>query len=404
MPVCTDYSLKRKMFSSSYFLFCPWTLIFAPNLGVGMALKSFKSLLVAVFSLIILLFSNMSKGAPQGAPRGEAAHEGSGHFDAGYTILHHVGDGYEFHFFNIGGHKVAIPLPVLLYSPQRGWSFFSSSHIMEGETFNGYKLDDTYIVPVGEDGHVDPSVKVYDLSLSRNVVQMLLAAIVLVWLMLSVAGKYKKNGFKSAPSGAQGFVEPVIVFLRDQVAVPNLGTNALRYMPFLLTIFFFILVNNLFGLIPGSANVTGNIAVTMVLALITFVVILFSSNRHYWGHIFWPPNVPFGIKLILIPVEIISNLFVKPAALMIRLFANMVAGHIVIVTFVSLIFIFAELSQFIGWGFSPVSIAFVVFITMIELLIAFVQAFIFTMLSAVFISQASEGDHEHGGHDDPVII
>jgi len=370
-----------------------------------MGLRTFKSLLVAAFSVVTVLFSTASSA--QGSQTGSPVPAGAvapGHFDAGYTILHHVGDGYEFHFFTIGNFKAAIPLPVVLYSPQRGVSIFSSSHIVEGEAYEGYKLDDTNIVPVKEDGSLDHGVKVYDLSLTRNVVQMLLAAIVLVWLMLSVAAKYKKNGYKSAPSGAQGFVEPMILFIRDEVAVPNLGTNAIRFMPFLLTVFFFILVNNIFGLIPGSANVTGNIAVTMVLALIAFIVILFSSNRHYWGHIFWPPNIPFGIKLILIPVEFISNLFVKPAALMIRLFANMVAGHIVIVTFVSLIFIFGELNQYVGWGFSPVSIAFVVFITLIEILIAFVQAFIFTMLTAVFVSQACEGEHDHGGHDDPVII
>ena len=366
---------------------------------------TFKSLLVAAFSVVIVAFCNISPArAQQGGSEAPAAKEAPGHFDAGYTILHHIGDGYEFHFFTIGKFKAAVPLPVVLYSPERGLSVFSSSHIMEGETYQGYKLDDTKIVPVKEDGSLDPTVRVYDLSLTRNVVQMLLSALVLMWLMVSVGVKYKRNGFKSAPSGAQGFVEPVILFIRDEVAVPNLGTNARRFMPFLLTVFFFILVNNLFGLIPGSANVTGNIAVTMVLALIAFIVILFSSNRHYWGHIFWPPNIPFGIKFILIPVEFLSNLVVKPAALMIRLFANMVAGHIVIVTFVSLIFIFAELSQFVGWSFSGVSVAFVIFITLIEILIAFVQAFIFTMLTAVFISQACEGEHDHGGHDDPVII
>ena len=360
---------------------------------------TFKSLLVATFSAIIAIFFNVSSVRAQEAPK-----EVPQHFDAGSTIFHHIGDGYEFHFFTIGKFEAAFPLPVILYSPQRGLSVFSASHILEGAVYNGYKLDDVYIIPVKEDGSKDTSVKLYDLSLSRNVVQMLLAAIVLVWLMLSVAKKYKQNGFKTAPSGAQGFVEPVILFIRDEVAVPNLGTNAIKFMPFLLTVFFFILVNNLFGLIPGSANVTGNIAVTMVLALIAFVAILFSSNKHYWGHIFWPPGMPLGVKLIMIPVEFLSNLFVKPAALMIRLFANMVAGHIVIITFVSLIFIFGELNQYIGWGFSPVSVAFVIFITLIEVLVAFIQAFIFTMLTAVFISQAKEGDHEHGGHDDPVII
>jgi F-type H+-transporting ATPase subunit a len=370
-----------------------------------MVSKTFKSILVATLSLVIVLFSNTSfaKGSQDSSSAAPAKAE-SAPFDAGYTILHHIGDGYEFHFFEYGGHKVAFPLPVILYSPQKGLDVFSSSHIVEGEIYKGYKLDDHKIIAVNADGTEDASVKVYDLSLTRNVVQMLLAAFLLVWLMLSVGKKYKQNGFKTAPSGAQGFVEPVIVFLRDEVAVPNLGTNAIKFMPILLTIFFFILVNNIFGLIPGSANVTGNIAVTMVLALVSFIIILFSSNKHYWEHIFWPPNVPILVRVILIPVEIISNLFVKPAALCIRLFANMVAGHIVIVTFVCLIFIFSALSAYVGGGFTIVSVAFVVFITLIEILVAFIQAFIFTMLTAVFISQAKEGDHEHGGHDDPVII
>lgn len=370
-----------------------------------MVSKTFKSLLVATLSLFIVLFGNTSyaQGSQDPSPAAPAKAE-SAPFDAGYTILHHIGDGYEFHFFEVGGHKIAFPLPVILYSPQKGLDIFSSSHIVEGEVYKGYKLDDHKIIAVNSDGTEDASVKVYDLSLTRNVVQMFLAAFLLVWLMLSVGKKYKQNGFKTAPSGAQGFVEPIIVFIRDEVAVPNLGTNAIKYMPILLTIFFFIGINNLLQLLPGSANVTGNIAVTLALALISFVVILFSSNRHYWQHIFWPPNIPVGVKLILIPVEIISNLFVKPAALCIRLFANMVAGHIVIVTFVSLIFIFGGLQAYIGWGFSPVSVAFVIFITLIEVLVAVIQAFIFTMLTAVFISQAKEGEHDHGGHDDPVII
>ena len=163
-------------------------------------------------------------------------------------------------------------------------------------------------------------------------------------------------------------------------------------LPYLLTVFFFILINNIFGLIPGSANVTGNIAFTAVLGLISFVVILFSSNTHYWGHIFNPPGVPLGVKFILVPVEFLS-VFIKPFALIIRLFANMVAGHIIIICLISLIFIFGQLNPVAGWGASPLSIAFTVFIYLIEVLVAFLQAFIFTMLTAVFIGQAFEGEH-----------
>jgi F-type H+-transporting ATPase subunit a len=178
------------------------------------------------------------------------------------------------------------------------------------------------------------------------------------------------------------------------VAVPNLGHKAMKYLPYLLTVFFFILINNIIGLIPGTANVTGNIAFTAVLGLISFIVILASSNKHYWLHIFNPPGVPLGVKFILVPVEFLS-VFIKPFALIIRLFANMVAGHIIIICLISLIFIFAQLNQYAGWGASPLAIGFTIFIYFIEVLVAFLQAFIFTVLTAVFIGQAIEGDHSH---------
>jgi F-type H+-transporting ATPase subunit a len=192
-------------------------------------------------------------------------------------------------------------------------------------------------------------------------------------------------------------LEPIITFVRDEVAKPNLGSNYLRFLPFLLTVFFFILVNNIFGLIPGSANVTGNIAFTVVLGLLSFVVIMFSSNKYYWGHIFNPPGVPFFVKLILVPVEVLG-VFIKPFALIIRLFANMVAGHIIIICLISLIFIFGELTPIAGWVSSPLAIGFTVFIYMIEVLVAFLQAFIFTMLTAVFIGQAVEEAHHEESH------
>ena len=218
-------------------------------------------------------------------------------------------------------------------------------------------------------------------------------------------------GSHAAPSGLQNAIEPVITFIKDEVAIINLGHKYKKYMPYLLTVFFFILINNIFGLIPGTANVTGNIAFTMVLALISLVVILLSTTKHFWGHIFWPPGVPLPVKFILVPVEF-AGIFIKPMALMIRLFANMVAGHIVITCFIMLIFIFGGMSKVAGWGFSPVSILFTVFIYLIEILVAFIQAFIFTNLTAVFIGQAMEGDHAHDdhkhedadGYNDPVII
>src|SRR5688500_16020454 len=222
--------------------------------------------------------------------------------------------------------------------------------------------------------------------------------------MVGIARKYRKGvGVTTAPTGWQNLMEPIITFVRDDVAKPNLGHKYKKYLPYLLTVFFFILINNLFGLIPGSANVTGNIAFTLVLAAISFVIILISTNKHYWAHIFNPP-VPMGVKPILVPVEILG-VFTKPFALMIRLFANMIAGHIIIICLISLIFIFGSLSAGIGWGFSPLSVAFVIFIYLIELLVAFLQAYIFTNLTAVFIGQAFEGGHDDAdAHTDPVIV
>lgn len=364
-----------------------------------------KSLVVAIFSLFLISIT----GTVSAQENHNSADQGQMHdtnavneqkakkplFDANEVIFGHILDAHEFHFLTYKGSNghdthLSIPLPVLLYSPQKGISFFNYSKFHHGEQeVDGYKLVDHHIVPV------DPSVTVYDISFTRNVVQMLLAMFLLMYIMISVGRNYKNGqGVKTAPKGLQSFLEPVVTFVRDEVAKPNLGHKYEKFLPFILTLFFFILINNIFGLIPGSANVTGNIAFTLVLAAITFLVIIFSSNKHFWGHIFWPP-VPHGIKPILIIVELLG-VFTKPFALMIRLFANMMAGHIIIICLISLIFIFGALSPVIGWSFSPISIAFSTFIYLIEILVAFIQAFIFANLAAVFIGQAFEGEHaEH---------
>jgi F-type H+-transporting ATPase subunit a len=366
-----------------------------------MLAKGTKTLLAAVFSTIILFFSNTILANPQEPEHGEEQHaaaEKEG-FNAKEVIFGHIMDAHEFHFAEYKGsdghkHPITIPLPVILYSPTKGVSVFMSSKFEHGHAeVDGYKLN-----AEGKIEAVDGS-KVYDFSLTRNVVQMLLALGLLLWILLSVAKMYAKGaGVTSAPKGKQNVIEILVTFIRDQVAKPNLGHKTNKYLPFLLTVFFFIFINNIFGLIPGSANVTGNIAFTAVLGIITFLVILFSTNGHFWGHIFNPPGVPFGVKFILVPVEFLG-IFIKPFALIIRLFANMVAGHIIILCLISMIFIFAEkIATGAGWGMSPVSLAFTIFIYFIELLVAFLQAFIFTMLSAVFIGQAFEGEHHEEGH------
>ncbi len=357
---------------------------------------SLKSLLVAVFSVFCLLMAQPGWAKEDQPGNGETKKEEK--FDAAHVIMEHVKDGHSFHFFTIGDFHATLHLPIIIYSPSKGWSVFSSSHFgHEGETvYNGYKLEQGAIVAVNESGEIDKIVKIYDFSITRNVFQMVLSLILLVWLMVSIASKYKKGkGVTTAPTGWQNAIEPVITFVRDDVGKPNLGHAYTKYMPYLLTVFFFILIGNIFGLVPSAANVTGNTAFTAVLGIISLVVILFSSNRHYWAHIFWPPGVPFLVKVILVPVELAGVLIIKPAALIIRLFANMIAGHIIITSFISLIFIFGSMSRIAGWSFSPISILFTVFIYMIEILVAFIQAFIFTNLTAVFIGQAFEGSHEH---------
>ena len=394
-----------------------------------MFLKRFKCLSVATFSIFFLLISAIGfaqdqhqheEGADQGHAKQEQSHDKGKKegFNASEVIFGHVLNAHEFHFLDIGDHPVTLPLPVILYSPQRGLTAFMSSKFKHGhDAYKGYRLVEGEIKPVLADGvTIDETTKVYDISLTRNVVQMILALAIFTWIMLSIAKRYKSGqGVTSAPKGSQSFMEPIIVFIREEVAKPNLGHKYEKYLPYLLTIFFFILINNIFGLIPGSANVTGNIAFTMIMGLISFVVILFNANSHYWKHIFNPPGVPTGVKFILVPVEFLG-IFIKPFALIIRLFANMLAGHIIIICLISLIFIFGELSPIGGWAASPLSIAFTVFIYLIEVLVAFLQAFIFTMLTSVFIGQAIEeshhGDDHHGheqdkhttaGYDDPVI-
>jgi len=387
-----------------------------------MTSRLMKSFAVAAFSLFLLVIylPSFATGGD-----GENGGEKKKSFNAQEVIFGHILDGHDFHFFEITHADstktvVGIPLPVILYSPQRGLDVFMSSAFHHGEHQHaGYRLlNAEYLDKLKEQGHDlkkeglsagkiiavdandnwDKSIKFYDISLTRNVVQMILALALLVWIMMTIAKRYQKgHGVKSAPTGMQNLLEPIVTFVRDEVAKPNLGDKWEKYLPYILTVFFFILINNLLGLIPGSANVTGNIAFTLILGLISFAVILVSSKKHYWGHIFNPPGMPLGVKLILVPVEFLS-VFIKPMALIIRLFANMVAGHIIIICLISLIFIFAGLNRYAGWGTSIFSIPFTIFIYFIEILVAFIQAYVFAMLTAVFVGQAFEEAHHDEAH------
>ncbi|RYF78666.1 MAG: ATP synthase F0 subunit A [Cytophagaceae bacterium] len=348
-----------------------------------------------------LLFSTVAGAFAQEhtAEGGHEAHaEEKKGFKVGDMITHHISDdkGWEF------AHGLTLPLPVILYTADRGVEVFSSSRLAHGEVYNGYKLEHGHVHRVDEAGKPVEDVHVNDFSISKNVASLLISALILFFVFTSIAKSYTVNKGK-APKGLQSFLEPIVMFVRDEIAKPNLGPKYEKYLPYLLTLFFFILVNNLLGLLPGGANLTGNIAVTMVLAVITFFVTNFSGNKHYWMHLVKPTGVPVALLPIMIPVEIVG-LFMKPLSLMIRLFANITAGHIIILALLSLIFIAGQASAGTGYGVSLIVVPFTLFMNLIELLVAFLQAFIFTLLTSMYIGSAIEDHHEadHGiGYSGP---
>ncbi len=325
-------------------------------------------------------------------------HEEEGKVDAGKLIMEHIGDSYDWHIATIGHTHVSIPLPVILKDAS-GLHIFLSSKFEHGHAVvHGYKLEEGKIKAVNADGSPNEHADFLDFSITKNVAAMFIAVLVLLFIMFSVAGHYKNNNNK-APKGFHNLIETLIVFIRDEVAKPSIGHKYEKFMPFLLTIFFFIFINNLFGLVPffpGGANVTGNIAITLVLAIFTFVITSINGNKSYWGHIFMPPGVPKALWILLVPIEIIGMLN-KPIVLMIRLFANITAGHIIILGFFSLIFIFGAVNQYLGLGVSILSVAFTTFMSFLELLVAFLQAYVFTLLSSLYFGSAVE-EHHHNDH------
>jgi len=344
------------------------------------------------------------------AHAGENGHGEAGEeFNATEYILDHISDSHEWHLLTKkDGHHVSVPLPVILFSKHSGFHVFMSGKLAHGHTHHGFQMGhgsiemvnkkgetveknlEGIIIEVDEHGALVEAGLPLDFSITKNVFMMMLSVIILLWVFLGLARAYRKMGI-SEPKGLMGFIEPVIVFIEEDVAIPNIGEDKyFRYMPYLLTIFFFILLNNLLGLIPVfpfGANVTGNIALTMVLAIFTFIITTFSGNRSYWQHIFNTPGVPVWLSPIMIPVEIIG-MFTKPFALMVRLFANITAGHIIVLSLISMIFIFKSVFM------SVPSLVMVIFMDFIELLVAFLQAYIFTLLSALFIGLAMP-EHHH---------
>jgi F-type H+-transporting ATPase subunit a len=320
----------------------------------------------------------------------EGTHEASNEdkpVDIAAVAFEHILDAHSWHLWGEGHEAVAIPLPVIIYSNTRGLQVFMSSRFEHGHaSYKGYKLEDEAILSE------DPNESVYDFSITKNVSQLFLTAIILFWLFVSIANAYKTTGITSAPKGKQSFFEPLITFVRDDIAKGNIGHNSDKYVPYLLTVFFLILINNALGLVPIGANLTGNIAFTFVLSVITLIVTNVNANKHYWHHIFAPP-APKALYPILVPLEIVG-IFTKPFALMIRLFANITAGHIIVISLVGLIFVFKTL-----W-ISPVAVGFALFIDVLECLVALLQAYIFTLLTALFIGSASADHNEDGVHND----
>ncbi|HNS29744.1 MAG TPA: F0F1 ATP synthase subunit A [Tenuifilaceae bacterium] len=327
-------------------------------------------------------------------------------FNPGDFIFDHIGDSHEWHIFTIGHRHISIPLPIILYSrTQQKLFFFFSNKLHHGHSsYKGFSLmiEGEYkgkIVEVDESGKTIEGAQLpMDFSITKNVVGIWFSIALLLLIFIPVAKKYE-NYPLTAPKGLQSLMETVILFVRDDIARPSIGDRHYnRFMPFLLTVFFFILINNLLGLIPifpAGANTTGNIAVTMALALCTLILILTSGNKHFWKDIFNPPGIPIFLKLPIpiMPFVEMASWIIKPLVLMIRLFANILAGHIIAMVLFGLIFIFGAGNIYFGYGISVVSILLTVFMSLLEILVAFIQAFVFTMLSAIFLGMATAEHH-----------
>ena len=314
------------------------------------------------------------------AAQDEHAPENAGKLNVSDLIIHHVLDDHVWHFAD----GFVINLPIIVYSAEKGLDIFSSANFYDSNhkivPFKGYKLDHNHIYLE------DSGEGVFDLSITKNVAMLFINAALMLMVFLSIAGAYKKN-YSKAPSGVQSFFEPVILFVRDEIVKPNIGHHYEKFLPYLLTLFFFILFGNLLGLLPGAGNLTGNIAVTMVLAVITFVITNISGNKNYWSHIFWTPGLPFVLRPIIFLVELIG-VFTKPISLMVRLFVAITAGHIVLLSLIALTFLFGSI--WVGFG----STLIVLFISLIEILVAAIQAYVFTLFSALYIGMAT-AEHEH---------
>ncbi|MEO9966170.1 MAG: F0F1 ATP synthase subunit A [Reichenbachiella sp.] len=339
-------------------------------------MTSFKHLKISILFTVFGLLVSQASFAGE-TKEGEK-------FDPSVMINHHIMDAHSWEIY----HGLTLPLPVILYSEEKGLDIFSSANFYDADhnvvPYNGYVMEHEHI-------SLESGAHVYDISITKNVFFLFINALIMILIFLAVARGYKKNA-KRAPRGIQSFFEPIIIYVRDEIVKPNIGAKYERYLPYLLTLFFFIWFGNLLGLLPAAANLTGNIAVTLVLSVFSLIITLASGRKTYWLHILdplgnsmpWVAKIP--LYLILWPIELIG-IITKPFSLMVRLFANITAGHIIILSIISLTFI----TQSLVVGLA--STAFATVMNMLELFVALLQAYVFTLLTSMYFGQAVEEHH-----------
>jgi F-type H+-transporting ATPase subunit a len=379
--------------------------LFKVNNNKGLRAFITVMLLVATFTLTAQDHSAVVDSASHSATHTEiatpvAAHDphtapADGKFDPVPIIMHHIADANE---FNIIGH-LTMPLPVIIFNKTSGSWFTTSSSVFHSDhhgngtvEFEGYKMEHSRVHPIS---HED---KIIDFSITKNVFTMLLGVLILSILFLIIAKAYR-NRQGQAPSGVQGLLEPIFAFVIEDIAKQNIGKNYKKFSTYLIAVFFFILICNLLGLIPifpGSSNVSGNISFTLVISFITFLMIHVFATKDYWMHMIAMPGVPKAILLILTPIELLGSLVIKPAALALRLFGNITGGHIAVLSITSMVFILGKAGASIGGSMTggAVALPLLLFVNAMELFVAFLQAYVFTLLSAIFIGIAQE-EHSH---------
>lgn len=346
--------------------------------------------LILILAAVILAaaapaaYAQEQTSQPEAAVQAQQADSEQG-MDMNEYLFGHISDAYEWHITTINGKSVAIFLPVIVHSKTTGWHCFSSRHLEDGEEYEGFAVSEE----TGKIIELSTGKRPFDISITKNVLSLMISSLLLAVIILLTARWYRHHdAVNETPKGFAGMMEMLITMVEDDIIKECVGKDYKRYAPYLLTAFFFIFFNNLLGIIPifpGGANVTGNIAITMTLALCTFIAVNVFGNKHYWKDILWP-DVPVYLKAFpLMPIIEIIGMFTKPFSLMVRLFANILAGHFMILGVVAVVFLTAKLGAGLNAGLRVIAVIFGIFMDVLECLVAFIQAYVFTMLSSVFI-------------------